>query len=846
MDFMKRFRVAIARGALGLTVLLFLFSVPAYSVDSEDSQIFISGFNAYQKKDYPAAIEKMETVLQKYPDTPLRDMALFWLARAQYKAGKPQEAAKQMALFLKEYPDSPLKATVEDDLLEMATAVGKREQAEQERIAAEKAAQEKAAAEKAVAEAAAREKSEAERLAAEKDALLKAETERLAAEKAAMAKLEQDRIAAEKVAQEKADAERLAAEREAREHQEQMARERAESERLAAAKAEAERKPSDIAVVAKAEQGQAAPEKISAERTLMQSAEAERLAAERAHREKAEKERVVAAKKSKRERGRLAKAPSLKDKAVEEFKTVIDKFPGTNAAAVAAAKLRELGIVYPPARTVTDRGAGTKEAAQVLSLEVGQAAEADFIISPAGYVYEAGKRVAIPFEVVNRGNGQDGFYLESGFPAEFNAQFAAGARPDVAINSTPKLAPGEKFSGVLVITVPRNDIDGQKHLHAIKLASQQARDASQSREVFITTSAPMLRAVVKADKGLVLPGDRVSYSVALLNVGTATAQGVTFRLHYPPQFEPVDFGRDGFRQEMKAALVMDGVQLRSGESRQFTISFQVKEEALANQELLCNADVINTELQRQESFVSAPVVVKPNAGVAVKTRTERIAVIPGQTVSFPLTITNTGNLRDSFTLRGEAGAGLVCNFYLDINRDGKRQPDEPLIKRIGPLSPKEVAHVVLEISTPDSASDGTTVSVTIGAGSESDTSKRMAIAATLGFSRPVIELTMAGKGGKLKPGEVSSFDLSAINTGSNLARVVEVRSQLPAELEVVASDPAYGVTRGGEYVWTFAEMGPGEKRLIRVSFRVRSGVPVGTGLQIKNMMKYEDQLGNRY
>ena len=103
-------------------------------------------------------------------------------------------------------------------------------QAEQERLAAEKAAadaarqaeQERLSAEKAAADAA--KKAEQERLAAEKaaaDAARKAEQERLAAEKAAAdaaKKAEQERLAAEKAAADaarKAEQERLAAERKA-------------------------------------------------------------------------------------------------------------------------------------------------------------------------------------------------------------------------------------------------------------------------------------------------------------------------------------------------------------------------------------------------------------------------------------------------------------------------------------------------------------------------------------------------------------------------------------------------------------------------------------------------------
>jgi TolA-binding protein len=110
VDFTTTFRVLISRCLLGLIFLSFL-APAAYPADSEDAQIFITGFNAYQKKDYQGAVDSMSLVLQKYPDTPLRDMAVFWLARSHYKRGNRPEAAKQMARFFREYPDSPLKGT---------------------------------------------------------------------------------------------------------------------------------------------------------------------------------------------------------------------------------------------------------------------------------------------------------------------------------------------------------------------------------------------------------------------------------------------------------------------------------------------------------------------------------------------------------------------------------------------------------------------------------------------------------------------------------------------------------------------------------------------------------------
>ncbi|MGB9080623.1 MAG: tetratricopeptide repeat protein, partial [Desulfuromonadaceae bacterium] len=110
-----------------LIILSSLIAPPAFCQETEDSQIFIAGFNAYQQKDYASSIKKMNEVLQKYPDTPLRDMALFWLARSYFKAGNQQEAARYLSQFSKEYPDNSLKNTVEDELLSLTARYEKGE-----------------------------------------------------------------------------------------------------------------------------------------------------------------------------------------------------------------------------------------------------------------------------------------------------------------------------------------------------------------------------------------------------------------------------------------------------------------------------------------------------------------------------------------------------------------------------------------------------------------------------------------------------------------------------------------------------------------------------------------------
>src|SRR6185369_694544 len=321
-----------------------------------------------------------------------------WLSRSYFKAGNQKEAARYMAQFFKEYPDSPLKGTVEDELTELALKYQREESASGQQAAKAVAAPETGVVAQGASGAEKQPTSsqdETARLAAEKAAGEKAELERAAA-----AKAEADRMAAEKVALEKAEADRLAAGK--------AASEKAELERVAAAKAEAERKASEKVALEKAEADRLAAEKAASkkadlERVAAEKAEAERKASEKVALEKAEAERkaVVATAKQKD----LEASQSLRKQAISEYKSVVDNYPGSQAALNATRRLKELGIAYPAAMTA--QAAATVQANEntsVLSVEVDRLAVVEFTLAAEQQTVEVGKPFSVPFEVINRGN----------------------------------------------------------------------------------------------------------------------------------------------------------------------------------------------------------------------------------------------------------------------------------------------------------------------------------------------------------------------------------------------------------------------------------------------------------
>jgi hypothetical protein len=750
------------RSLLGIIVVLSLLATPAFSVEYQDSQIFISGFNAYQGKNYQGAIENMSQLLQKYPDSPLRDMAIFWLARANYKAGHRKEAAQYMAQFYKEYPNSPLKNTVEPELAKLAAAYAKGEPLpapSEETVVTAGAGQATQAAEKADAERAAAEKAFAEKVESEK---------RVAAEEKAVSDTAwQERVAAEKAAAKKGIAAKAAVEK-----------------------------------VTRAKRPEPAPSPRKAQN-----------------------------------------AAAMREKAIAGYKSVIDKYPGSRAAAVAKTKLRELGVASARAGV---RTAAPGANAQIMSLEIEQFADCELNPLPGDAGYPVGRRFSIPFDLVNRGNAPDSFALESLFPTDYDTRFVSASSPDSSVTVTPQLVAGETFKGMLTGIIPRSSMDGEQVAFPIKAVSQYAADVSQSKEISLVVSAPLLRAVINPDRAAVLPGETVVYRIALLNAGSADAGNLTLNLDYSPHYEPVDLASSGFQQGTKGSLSSEGLKIHSGESRDFTVVFKVKGGAPAHSGLSVRANVVNNDLESRESFFSAATVVQEISGVAVRSNIQRLVVIPGQTMTVPIVVTNTGNIRESFRIASDAANGVACRYYQDLQRSGRRAPDAVPVTTVGPLEAQEEAYLIMELTTPSSALDGSEILLGTTVLPEKGKAQTASATVSLWFSRPIVELSTSAGGAKLKPAEFSSYEFTVVNRGSNIAKTVEIRSILPENLEILAADVPFVQGGNGEYLWDFPELGAGEKRLVKVSFRVKTGIPVGTNIQIKNLVTYEDQLGNRY
>jgi hypothetical protein len=99
------------------SIIILLFGTGFLVADEiDDASLFVEAFTAYQKKDYLLAMEKVAVLQQLFPDSPLQDVTLLLLARASFKSGDNELAARTLMRFNREYTTNPLKASIEQEL----------------------------------------------------------------------------------------------------------------------------------------------------------------------------------------------------------------------------------------------------------------------------------------------------------------------------------------------------------------------------------------------------------------------------------------------------------------------------------------------------------------------------------------------------------------------------------------------------------------------------------------------------------------------------------------------------------------------------------------------------------
>lgn len=465
-----------------------------------------------------------------------------------------------------------------------------------------------------------------------------------------------------------------------------------------------------------------------------------------------------------------------------------------------------------------------------------------------------GESGVIPLRIINAGNAEDSFSLRTTLPPEYQPVFYAdtngNGRPDTGerpIQSTPPLDMNGGFSVLLQIRVPKQAADGLTKEFEVLVFSKFDPNIAQLVKASATARGPLIRADFKVDKGRVRPGDRLSFTLILENTGSAEAREVKFQYGYHPNL--VFLSADPtphIVEQVTRMLAWKMDTLPSGATRQMKVHFKVGDEARAGQDIV-NHGSLDISAGGEPMLLASPiVVVRQVAMVKLEGSQEEMAVTPGDVLDLPYVIKNTGNGADGFRLRVEGSDVLEALVYHDQNNDGLYQLTEPVLTETPELASREAFPVMVRIKVPLHQSDGQKLEARLIARSKLDQAVFADTTKLFHYTLPIVNVSTQQGSRESVPGGIISYQLTAINSGSGIARDVVITDLLPAELQYVHSDPEPFKREEGDLEWRVAELAPNQKKVFIVNLKTRPGLRAGTVIQKETRIRYSDLNGNRY
>lgn len=541
-------------------------------------------------------------------------------------------------------------------------------------------------------------------------------------------------------------------------------------------------------------------------------------------------------------------------KAIESYEKIIQLAPDSPEARRARRQLAVLGVREKPRVPAKPAVVARKEPplhapqpGESVFLVVERVASVEIGGAPAALTSIPGETVTIPFDVANKGNGDDAFVLTSTLPPAYQAAFfhdAVGTGQvragEPSVTETPRLAMGQKTRFLLRARLPIELLDGARQAFEIKASSKADPTVSQAAPVALTASAPSLRGVFALDRKTVKPGEAVSYTLTVQNAGSANSRLARVVVSYPGSLSLASATPPATSADpLTHAASWDLDRLAPRDRKALRLDFRVREDAMADQDLVVRAVLQSAQGEPAVSVVSAGARVESVAGVRVAGIDAPRTVFPRETIFIPFTLKNTGNGPDKFSVRAQGDAGAV-SVYEDRNRDGIRQPDEPLVEMTRILNPQEEVSLLASLTVPADEPDARRQAIRVVAASERTRSATAEAARLIVVSRPIVTIAtqMASKEGV--PGKVFSYQLVCTNTGTSPARRVTISESLPPELEFVDSQPRPGRVDGQRLAWEIADLGSGQKEVLTVGVRVKRGIPAGTAVRKATSVRYTD------
>ncbi|MFA6793145.1 MAG: hypothetical protein WCS29_04595, partial [Candidatus Neomarinimicrobiota bacterium] len=240
-------------------------------------------------------------------------------------------------------------------------------------------------------------------------------------------------------------------------------------------------------------------------------------------------------------------------------------------------------------------------------------------------------------------------------------------------------------------------------------------------------------------------------------------------------------------------------------------------------------------------------IVSQVAGVDISPASQSGNVLGGETVSFSLVVTNTGNGPDTYDLSKaivETGGGVnTAEIYHDANGNGVLDAGETAVSTVSDLAADATYHLIVVI-TNVSGADESYATTTITATSQFNSSVSDAATLVSTVSLSVLSVTLTADNLTPTPGDVVTFTIYGENNGTALSKHVVITSPIgtnmtyvPGSMKImsdVMTDAAdadsadFNVSSANAVTFHWGDAGPGASGYLYYQAVVNDDVPAGT------------------